>query len=125
MICTIGNLELSFTPVNTWYGGLNQSIQIGDTAYYTNYNMSGEFAVGNANLIEIGSVVDIIDNTICCQMDPATTPPTDQSFIFFSKDNQANLSSVIGYYGEAVFKNDSKEKAELFATACEVVESSK
>ena len=40
-------------------------------------------------------------------------------------NTQLNMSSLTGYYGEVQFKNDSIEKAELFATSCEIVESSK
>jgi len=114
------NLTLTFPS-------LNYSIQIGDTAYYTNYSASGGFTVGNANLIELGPIQDIDyqDNSICIFMLDSTTPPTAQSFIFFSKDNKVNLSSMVGYYGEMKFKNNSSKKAELFAVACEVSESSK
>ena len=35
------------------------------------------------------------------------------------------MASILGYYGEVEFKNNSKEKAEIFATACEISESSK
>jgi len=31
----------------------------------------------------------------------------------------------LGYYGEVTFVNSSVEKAEMYATACEVTESSK
>ena len=47
------------------------------------------------------------------------------AFIFFSKDNRANMASILGYYGEVEFKNNSVKKAELFAAACEMSESSK
>ena len=118
-----GNLTLVFPS-------LNYSLQIGDMAYYTNYVPLGGFAVGNSNIIEIGPVVNIDDSNpeisaILVDMDPSTIPPTSNSFILFSKDNKANLSSIVGYYGEAQFKNNSKKKAELFAVACEISESSK
>ena len=48
-----------------------------------------------------------------------------KSFIMFSKDNKVNLSSMLGYYASVTFKNDSKEKAELFSVGSEVSESSK
>ena len=50
-------------------------------------------------------------------------PPT--AFLFFSKDNQYHMSVLTGYYGEVKYRNNSTEKAELFATACGIVESSK
>ena len=55
----------------------------------------------------------------------AITPPTTSDYFFFSKDNGVNLTSITGYYAETEFKNNSTKKAELFATACDVVESSK
>jgi hypothetical protein len=47
------------------------------------------------------------------------------SFIMFSKNKNANLTSLKGYYANARFENNSKEKAELFAVSSEIVESSK
>ena len=35
------------------------------------------------------------------------------------------MASILGYYGEVEFKNNSAKKAELFAAACEMSESSK
>tara|TARA_R110002012_G_scaffold165390_1_gene327668 strand:- start:1705 stop:2154 length:450 start_codon:yes stop_codon:yes gene_type:complete len=61
-----------------------------------------------------------IDNT-----EYPTVQPTDDDFIYFVKDNSVNLTSITGYYGEVEFKNNSTEKAELFAASCEIVESSK
>ena len=52
-------------------------------------------------------------------------PVNNISYIFFSKTNKTNLASLVGYYGLAKFRNNSTVKAELFATACEVFESSK
>jgi hypothetical protein len=43
----------------------------------------------------------------------------------FSKDNKANLSSILGYYASVTFKNDSTDKAELFNVGTDVFESSK
>jgi hypothetical protein len=95
-------------------GSLNSSLQVGDTAYYTNPTDVAEFDVNNS-MVEIGT----------------TPPPTDgtggtpQSYIFFSKDNKVNSTSMLGYFSKAKFKNNSTDRAEIFATACEVFESSK
>ena len=43
----------------------------------------------------------------------------------FSKENEANLGSLLGYVAEVEFTNNSKEKAELFSIGAEVSESSK
>ena len=45
-------------------------------------------------------------------------------FIMFSKYDQSD-GDVLGYYAEAKFVNDSKQKAELYAVSSEVVINSK
>ena len=51
--------------------------------------------------------------------------PAKNDFIFFAKDNRANLSSMLGYYNSIKFTNNSPTKAELFAVSCGYAESSK
>tara|TARA_R100001594_G_C4031875_1_gene261466 strand:- start:769 stop:1209 length:441 start_codon:yes stop_codon:yes gene_type:complete len=51
--------------------------------------------------------------------------PSTRDFIMFSKDNKVNLSSLLGYYSLAKFRNNSTEKAELFSIGADFVESSK
>ena len=51
--------------------------------------------------------------------------PLANDFIFFAKNNNVNLSSVLGYYNSVILRNNSTTKAELFAISCDVVESSK
>ena len=46
-------------------------------------------------------------------------------YIFFAKDRSVNETSILGYYAKFRFVNDSKQKAEMFATACDVAENSK
>ena len=115
-------ISLQFaSPVNT-------SIQVGDTAYFTNTSTSGGFSISN-NISMIGEIQTITDNgtntTIVCDYNEDNPSPSSTSFILFSKDNLVNLSSLVGYYGSAKFNNNSKDKAELFAASCEVSESSK
>ena len=43
----------------------------------------------------------------------------------FSKDNKANMANMLGYYASVEYRNNSTDKAELFATGIEVHESSK
>jgi hypothetical protein len=47
------------------------------------------------------------------------------SYIMFSKDNKANMSSMLGYYASAQFRNNSTDEAELFNVGVDVFESSK
>ena len=97
---------------------LNVSVQIGDTAYYTD-NLNGR------EIVQIGIITNIGANTITAQIPSSTIRPTLTSFILFSKTNLANTSGLKGYYMETTFKNDSTEKIELFSVGSEIFESSK
>ena len=106
-------------------------IQVGDTAYYvdtSNIATTGGFSTTSSlnNVIEIG-VVSGFSGTynIEVTVTNAITLPTTNDYIFFSKDNSVNLSSLKGYFAEIKFVNDSTEKAELFSIAMNVEESSK
>jgi hypothetical protein len=90
------------------------------------------------DIIKIGEIIAIVPWTgsisiITCDMDSilynahfAKISVTDpKSFIMFSKDNKVNLSSAAGYYASVTFKNDSKDKAELFNVGTDMFESSK
>jgi len=52
-----------------------------------------------------------------------TTVPTG-AMLMFSKDNKVNLSSLSGYYALAEFKNNSTERAEMFAVGAQIQPSS-
>jgi len=119
-------INLSFpTPINV-------SVQPGDIAYYINATeTTGGFTTHNATdeMIEIGPITQITENNVNtvvqCDMPDEVIAPTASSFVFFGKDRSVNESSLVGYYGRFKFKNSSKDKAELFSTACEIAESSK
>ena len=115
---------------------LNVSLAIGDTAYYVATNTKGGFLTtqqsGNTNeetIVKIGAVsaINQTTNTITIATNTLQSNqlPTTSSYIFFSKDNKVNLSSALGYYAEVKLKNNSEEKAELFAVGTDFVESSK
>ena len=109
---------------------INQSCQEGDLLYYTpiaNASVGG-FTVNQSNseMILLGPVSGVLNVTnIVCEVADGITLPTTSDFIFFKKDNSVNEASITGYYGEFVFENNSKQKAELFTAACEITESSK
>ena len=72
------------------------------------------------------TAIDQDTNTITTYIPTTTNRPTQNvSFILFSKDAQANMSSLMGYYAEVKFINNSNTYAELYAISSEVVESSK
>lgn len=101
----------------TFANKINDSLQVGDAIYYTND--------GN-NIIKIGDVTAPLSTTqIQATVESTLVLPTASSFILFSKDNKANLSSLVGYYAEVEFTNDSTSAAELFTVSAEIVESSK
>ncbi len=97
---------------------LNVSIQIGDTAYYTN-DLNGR------DIVQIGVITSISSNSIDVDIPNNVVRPLLTSFILFSKTNSANQGNLKGYYLEVTFANDSNKKAELFSVGSEIFESSK
>ena len=130
----IVNLSLGDTRINA-------SCKAGDVLYYIKANtLVGGFNthLNNADMIEIGPIKEITtsDNMpgdanvemgwiIICYHEENTILPETGDFLFFAKNRAVNEASIVGYYGKFKFKNNSRDKAELFATACEVLESSK
>ncbi len=110
------------------------SLQVGDTAYYSKIVVKSEFNTSD-NFVKIGLVKSINNTTslpngtetttLTCEIDADTPNPTENDFIFFSKDNKVNLTSLVGYFASIKFKNNSTSKAELFSIGCEIAESSK
>ena len=121
----------------TFPNPINVSVQVGDTAYYlsntTNLGtpLTGYHTHSNYNdIIQIGEIVSIDQtaNSITCFWNPNPPMalfPRIGDFIMFSKDNKANLSSLLGYYAEVQFVNNSSTKAELFSVGADMFISSK
>ena len=125
-------------------GAEQPSVQAGDIAYQVapNTAVGGFQNASQNNLIKIGKVTSVSRNpsgtayigttiltesllTIKCDMNNDQNLPTSTDFILFSKDNTVNTTSLLGYYGAVKFKNDSTAHAEMFATSCEISQSSK
>ena len=111
---------------------LNESVQLGDTLHYvnpTNDTLQGGDVIpfNNDGIIEVGTIttVNYATNTIVADIQNSTALPTGSSFFLFSKDNRANMASLLGYYAEVEFTNNSTEKAELYSAGSEIFESSK
>ena len=108
---------------------LNVSVQAGDIAYYVQINDTavGGFQVneGTSAPIEIGPIISISGSTIVCDNASTNNEPSAGDFILFGKDRSVNEASLVGYFAEFEFKNDSKTKAELFSARCQIQESSK
>jgi len=111
------------------FPSVNTSVQIGDTAYFTNpstgFSATG-FDVDISALLPLGLVTAVTLTTVSIDVpEDIIQPQLNISFIFFSKSNTVNMSGIKGYYGSAKFVNDSEKKVELYATACGIEESSK
>ena len=107
---------------------INASLQIGDIIYYQqNINSLGGFSTVNPNdIVKFGQVTGITSNTITIAESPGGAPDPDHGgFIFFAKNHAINTSSLLGYFADVKFENNSTDKIELFSVGSEITESSK
>ena len=119
---------------------INNSVQVGDKAYYAPTTTSSGFDINSSNINELGTISSIskwnetnqsivIENYFAYELVNGQVnvlpPPPNGSYIFFSKDNAVNVSTLRGYYGLAKFVNDSESVGELFSVSCGVLQSSK
>jgi hypothetical protein len=104
----------------------NDSLQIGDMAYFVTPTLSGGFEQSANDPTLIGIITGITNNSITVNnVIPMTTLDNAGEFIMFAKDSEINLSGLVGYYAEVYIKNNSTEKAEMFSVGSEVTPSSK
>ena len=107
---------------------INVSLQVGDTIYYQNSNPSNHPSTVAANqIVGFGTVTEITEFTITVDETVFGNPkdPYADMFILFTKNNNINSSSLLGYYADVKFENDSLEKIELFSVGSEITQSSK
>jgi hypothetical protein len=111
----------------TFTGVVQSSVQINDIAYYVSTSSVGGFDTGNSsNIVKIGPITNVGVNSITCDIEASTVPPTTTDFIMFSKDNTANMSSLAGYYAKIRFiNNDANDHGELFSVSADYFTSSK
>ena len=114
----------------------NTSLQIGDMVYFCPSTAVGGFRM-NTNMTNmdditiIGELIEInrpgvtLSNLVCWSDIALPVLPSPRDFIFFSKENQANLGSLLGYVAEVEFTSNTRDKAELFSIGAEVSGSSK
>ena len=114
-------------------GGLNVSVQKGDTIYAakivngqsgTNHPGSGStdtkpVAIGKVTVVNQGA------GTVTIETANFSAGPSGNSYIMFSKDNRVNTSGIVGYFAECELKNYSTKAAEIFVVGADYVESSK
>ena len=108
---------------------INSSLQVGDMIYYQNSNPSIHNSLEPNQIVAFGIATEITEFTITVDENVfagnnAPDPFADM-FILFAKNNVVNSSSLLGYYADIKFENNSYEKAELFSVGTEVTESSK
>ena len=110
---------------------LNVSCQVGDTAYFSpTTNVAGFNTSAQSDIIEIGLITSITYTNgqwiiICDTLLSNGQQPGENDFISFSKNNTANLTSVLGYYAETKFVNSSSIKSELYSVGSDYFVSSK
>tara|TARA_R110002167_G_scaffold129576_1_gene312627 strand:+ start:710 stop:1084 length:375 start_codon:yes stop_codon:yes gene_type:complete len=122
------NLSLNFDNMNV-------SAQVGDIVYYSHsgLNTGGFDNTALPNTRMLGDIISIVDNgpglgwTIVVNHFSSAPPPTGLGgeYISFAKDKRFNTSSLVGYYANVKFVNNSTNKVELFAVGSETSESSK
>ena len=101
---------------------LNDSLQVGDYVYVSDV-LSGGIT---SDPIYVEKIIEIGSDYIIVNKDPSVIPIiTTGQFILFSKDINANESSLKGYYADVTLENFSNKKSELFAISSEIVPSSK
>jgi hypothetical protein len=120
------NVTLTFTHT------INRSAQVGDIIYFTPAHWQGGSRQAKSDysgMTKMGPIISISrtlsGGTIVVDHDPNQLAPSSADFIFFSKDNMANMSSILGYYAEVKFVNKSNSKIELFQVGTDMFESSK
>lgn len=107
------------TPVN------NDSLQIGDLAYYLSTNPVGGFNTSTSVPVLIGDVTAITNDSIDVDETVTGNIPPVGAFIMFAKDSSINISGLVGYYAEVKINNNSHKKAEMYCIASGITLSSK
>ena len=130
-------LTLSFNNI------INESVQVGDIVYFSPVTAVGTAsnafdsanvnnilrlgkvtAINNPNLYS-GSTSSIVLLANLYYDNGTVRTPNANDFIMFGKDKTINTASLVGYYAEVNFVNDSDKEIELFSVGSEVAESSK
>ena len=77
-----------------------------------------------SNQLQKAGVITGINNNVIT-IDDSGTLPSQSDYCMFIKNQVINMNGLSGYYADAMFENNSKIKAELFAVSSETTESSK
>ena len=112
---------------------LNTSVQVGDIAYWVETDTISLGSVNAWNIQDgvinlLGPILSInstnqVIHSIDIDVDPSTLSlPAVNNYLMFSKDNIANMSSILGYYAQLELVNNSNDYAELFSVGCSISE---
>jgi hypothetical protein len=124
----LGIIESSDTTTKTITitSGVNISLQIGDCIYYNATTSAFGFTkLDTSLLVKLGIVTNISGDTVTLDSIVGTAATRLGKYCIFVKDQIVNMSGLSGYYANAKFENNSKDKAELFVISSEISESSK
>ena len=111
-------LNVSIQPTDVVYACLTENEQAGVNTPGVTTNTK-PFPIGEVKSVNHANGKVVVDLTI----EPTFT--SGGHYYFFSKDNRANMSGILGYYALVEYRNDSKKQAEIFATGVEYSISSK
>jgi hypothetical protein len=112
---------------------LNVSLQVGDMIYATptstpvvDIDLQAISPLGVNRLVGVLRRITVTGTTVVLDVDEATPfyQPINGDFLMFSKYDQTD-GDLLGYYAEATFINNSREKAELFSVGSEITINSK
>jgi len=108
----------------------NTSLQIGDTIYFipgSTILQAGGLGYSNDISFNSSYVVGVLSSFTgsTITIDNVINSPSVDDFIMFSKDKNANNTSLIGYYAEVKLKNNRTDAADLFSLSSEITQSSK
>ena len=114
------------------------SLQVGDIVYFKNadnlnvvdgFQQFGTSAIKLGDLQSANNTTSLDDGTqtttLVINVTNTNTTPSINDFLFFVKDNRANITSLLGYFAKMKFENDANSKVELFSISTEINESSK
>ena len=95
-----------------------------DIIYFTPTSLNGIHDTAGA-IVELGPAIAINGNVITVHDNANAQLPGSGDFIMFTKYRGVNMSSLLGYFAKFRIRNNSKDKAEMYSIAVDVVESSK
>lgn len=112
------------------------SLQVGDEVYSASNLVSNSGFQQMSTGLRLGDIASINNTTSLDDGTETTTlvinafntggpSPSINDFVFFVKDSKVNMTSLLGYFAKMQFKNNDRDRAELFTVATEISESSK